>query len=76
MPVFSPEADQAGAEGIVVIEAVIGRDGGVTSARVIQGVPLLNGAALAAVRQWQYTPTRLNGAPVEVLAAVTVRFVR
>ena len=47
-----------------------------TSARVIQGVPLLNGLALAAVRQWQYTPTRLNGVPVEVVATVTVRFVR
>jgi TonB family protein len=75
-PVFSPEADQAGAEGIVVIDAVIGKDGNVSSARVLQGVPLLNGAALAAVRQWQYTPTLLNGAPVEVLATVTVWFVR
>jgi TonB family protein len=76
MPVFSPEADQAGAEGLVLIDAVIGKDGNVSSARVIQGVPLLNGAALAAVRQWQYTPTLLNGAPIEVVATVTVRFVR
>lgn len=75
-PVFPPEADQAGAEGIVVIDAVIGLDGSVNSARVIQGVPLLNNAALTAVRQWQFTPTRLNGRPIEVLATVTVRFVR
>ena len=76
MPAFPPEADQAGAEGIVVIDAVIGQDGSVNSARVIQGVPLLNDAALDAVRQWQFTPTRLNGRPIEVLATVTVRFVR
>jgi protein TonB len=75
-PLFPPEADKAGAEGIVVIDAVIGQDGSVNSARVIQGVPLLNDAALTAVRQWQFTPTRLNGRPIDVLATVTVRFVR
>ena len=75
-PEFPAEADQAGAEGVVVIDAAIGLDGSVTSARVIQGVPLLNNAALTAVRQWQFTPTRLNGRPIEVLATFTVRFVR
>ena len=75
-PVFPAEADQAGAEGVVIIDAAIGQDGSVTSARVIQGVPLLNDAALTAVRQWQFTPTRLNGRPIEVLATFTVRFVR
>jgi protein TonB len=37
-------------------------------------VPLLDQAALAAVRQWRYTPTRLNGVPVEVVMTVTVTF--
>src|SRR5262245_55547632 len=75
-PIYPAEASAAGAEGDVVIEAVIGRDGAVTSARVLQGVPLLNIPALDAVRQWKYTLTRLNGQPVDVMATVTIRFVR
>ena len=75
-PIYPAEAAAVGAEGDVVIEAVIGRDGDVTSARVLQGVPLLNAPALAAVRQWKYSPTRLNGQPVDVMATVTIRFVR
>ena len=37
-------------------------------------VPLLDQAALSAVRQWRYTPTRLNGEPVAVIMTVTVNF--
>jgi len=37
-------------------------------------IPLLDDAAVAAVRQWKYIPTLLNGAPVEVLMTVTVQF--
>ena len=43
--------------------------------RVLTGHPLLNPAALDAVRQWRYTATRLNGVPVAVLMTVTVRFI-
>ena len=75
-PIYPAAAAAAGAEGDVVIEAVIGRDGAVTSARVLQGVPLLNIPALDAVRQWKYTPTRLNGQPVDVMVTVTISFVR
>jgi TonB family protein len=41
---------------------------------VLRSVPLLDEAALPAVRQWQYTPAKLNGLPVSVLMTVTVRF--
>ena len=58
----------------MIIEATIGADGHVVDARVLQSIPLLDGAALDAVRQWQYTPTRLNGIPVPVVMTVTVRF--
>jgi periplasmic protein TonB len=57
-----------------VLECVIDTDGRVTELRVISGHPLLAGAALEAVRSWQYTPTRLNGQPVRVILNVTVRF--
>jgi protein TonB len=61
-------------EGIVVIEAIIGSDGRVTNARVLKSTPFLDSAALAAVREWEYTPTLLNGRPTAVIMAVTVRF--
>jgi TonB family protein len=73
-PVYPAIAQQAGVQGIVIIEAVIGTDGGVQSARVLRPVPLLDQAALDAVTQWRYTPTLLNGQPVPVIMTVTVTF--
>ena len=46
----------------------------VVSARILRSVPLLDEAVLDAVRQWQYTPTLLNGVPVPVIMTVTVQF--
>ena len=74
-PVYHPLAIQARVQGIVIIEATIGPDGAVIDARVLRSVmPLLDEAAVAAVRQWQYTPTLLNGVPVPVIMTVTVQF--
>jgi len=42
--------------------------------RVLRSIPLLDAAAIEAVRQWQYTPTLLNGVPVPVIMTVTVNF--
>jgi len=41
---------------------------------VIRSIPLLDDAALKAVRQWRYTPTLLNGVPVAVIMTVSVTF--
>ncbi len=60
-PVYPPIAQSARIEGIVIIEATIGEDGQVINARVLRSVPLLDQAALDAVRQWEYMPTQLNG---------------
>jgi protein TonB len=49
-------------------------DGKITNARVLRSVPMLDQAALDAVMQWEFTPTRLNGQPVPVLMTVTVQF--
>jgi protein TonB len=73
-PVYPPIAQAAGIQGIVIIEATISTDGRVVDARVLRSVPLLDQAALAAVRQWEYTPTMLNGVPVPVVMTVTVSF--
>jgi periplasmic protein TonB len=73
-PVYPPLALASRAEGVVIIEATIGVDGRVENARVLRSRPLLDEAALAAVRQWVYTPTLLNGVPVPVIMTVTVQF--
>jgi protein TonB len=73
-PVFPPIAIAAHVSSVVVLECTIDTAGQVTEARILRGHPLLDAAALAAVRQWRYTPTRLNGVAVPVLMTVTVRF--
>lgn len=73
-PVYPAIAQAARVQGIVIIEATIGADGHVINARILRSVPLLDEAALEAVRQWQYTPTLLNGVPVPVIMTVTVQF--
>ena len=73
-PVYPVIAQQAKVDGIVIIEAIIGIDGRVKEARVLRSRPLLDEAALEAVRQWVFTPTMLNGVPVPVIMTVTVNF--
>lgn len=67
-------AIQARVQGIVIIEATIGPDGAVDDAKLLRSIPLLDEAALEAVRQWEFTPTLLNGVAVPVIMTVTVNF--
>ena len=73
-PDYPQIAQRAGIDGFVIIEAVIATDGTVRDARVLRSIPLLDRAALDAVRQWRYEPTRLNGVIVPVMVTVTVQF--
>jgi protein TonB len=73
-PVYPAIAQSARVQGIVIIEATIGPDGRVTDARVLRSIPLLDDAALQAVKEWQFTPTLLNKEPVPVVMTVTVQF--
>ncbi len=75
-PVYPAIAQSARVAGVVTIEATIGPDGKVIDAKVVRSIPLLDQAALDAVRQWEYTPTLLNGVPVAVLVTVTITFTR
>jgi protein TonB len=61
-------------QGVVILETVIGPDGKVQDARVLRSIPLLDQAAVESVRQWEFTPTLLNGSPVPVIMTVTVQF--
>ena len=73
-PTYPPIAQSARVQGVVIIEATIGPGGKVQDARVLRSIPLLDAAALDAVRQWEFTPTLLNGVPVPVIMTVTVQF--
>jgi TonB family protein len=75
-PVYPAVAQSAHVTGAVTIEATIGTDGKVVDAKVVRSIPMLDQAALDAVRQWEYLPTMLNGKPVPVLVTVTVNFTR
>ena len=73
-PVYPPEAVQARVQGVVILECTIDPTGRVVKTKVLRGIPLLTEAAVAAVGQWEYTPTLLNGVPVPVIMTVVVTF--
>lgn len=74
LPVYPPLAKQARISGAVRLEAIIARDGTIMGLRAVSGHPLLIPAALAAVKQWLFQPTYLNGDPVEVASEIEVTF--
>ena len=74
MPVYPTLARSARVGGTVHVEATIGSNGKVADARVVKSVPLLDQAALDAVNQWEYAPTRVRGVAVPVVITVAVNF--
>ena len=73
-PVYPLPAMSARVGGNVLIEAIIGADGKVRDARVVKSIAVLDQAALDAVRQWEFEPSRLNGMPVAVSMIIIVTF--
>jgi TonB family protein len=73
-PIYPQIAISAGVQGIVILEATISEAGTIENLRVLKSHPLLERAAIEAVKQWRYTPTRLNGVPVPIIMTVTVNF--
>lgn len=59
-------------EGRVELHAIIATDGSIQSLEVVSGDPLFYASALAAVREWRYRPTYLDGQPVEVETQISV----
>ena len=74
-PDYPALARQVRAQGLVVLRAVISREGTIQNLQVLSGHPMLVQAAVNAVRQWRYRPYVLNGEPVEVETEVKVNFV-
>jgi TonB family protein len=73
-PIYPPLALAASVTGVVIIETRIGTDGSVEEAHVLRSIPLLDQAALDAVKQWRFTPTLLNGQAVPIIMTTTVNF--
>jgi TonB family protein len=74
-PSYTEEARKARISGIVIVEAVIGRDGLVKNVHVLKPLPFgLDQAAVDAVKQWTFKPGTLEGKPVDVLFNLTVNF--
>ncbi|TMQ50873.1 MAG: TonB family protein [Candidatus Eisenbacteria bacterium] len=73
-PDYPDIAREAGVDGVVLVQALVGKDGKVKDVRVVKPIPMLNDAAIAAVKQWVFKPALSNNKPVAVWVAVPVRF--
>jgi protein TonB len=74
-PVYPQDLKVQGMAATVKIKAIISKTGDLLNPKVVNTVePALAQAALDAVKQWQYSPTLLNGQPIEVLTTIDVVF--
>ena len=73
-PVYPPEARAQRLQGLVVLQAVIGRDGSVQDLKLVRGYFVLAKAAIAAVKQWRFRPYTQNGRPLETQTVITIAF--
>jgi TonB family protein len=73
-PVYPAAAQEARVQGIVILEVRIDEHGDISDTRLLRSIPLLDAAAIDAVRQWKYEPTLLNGSAVPVVMTVTTNF--
>lgn len=73
-PEWPQEARDAGAQGMVILQADVATDGTVRDARVVRGQPLLTAAAVEAVRRWRFEPAGPDGRPDPMTVTVTVQF--
>ena len=73
-PVYPPMALQAGVQGVVIVEVLIDSAGDVAEGRVLRSIPLLDQAALNAVKQWKFVPLTVDGVARPALMTVTVSF--
>ena len=73
-PTYPALARSARIQGVVVLQAVISKDGSIENLHLVSGHPMLAPAAIDAVKQWKYKPYFLNGEPVEVETTINVNF--
>ncbi len=74
-PQYPEVARRARVQGVVIVEAIIDKNGNVTDVQLRKGLPYgLSEAALKAVNQWKFKPATLGDQPVAVFYSLTVRF--
>jgi TonB family protein len=74
-PQYTEIARKARIQGVVIVEAIIDKDGSVTEVKVLKGLPMgLDQAAVDAVQVWRFQPATLNGKPVAVIYNLTINF--
>jgi periplasmic protein TonB len=73
-PIYPDIARDAGVDGQVMVQALVGKDGRVKDVRVVKSIPMLDQSAINAVKQWVFKPALSNNKPVAVWVAVPVKF--
>jgi TonB family protein len=74
-PQYTEIARKARIQGVVIVQAIIDKEGRVTNVKVLKGLPMgLEAAAVDAIKQWRFKPATLNGRPVTVYYNLTVNF--
>lgn len=73
-PVYPRQAIQMHVQGAVQLQAMIDRQGRISSVKLLKGDPMLARAAVDAVNQWRYKPYFLDGQPVDIQTQITVNF--
>jgi TonB family protein len=74
-PQYTEIARKARIQGVVIVQAIIDKEGKVTNIKVLKGLPMgLEEAAVDAMKQWKFKPATLNGRPVTVYYNLTVNF--
>ena len=73
-PEYPELARRAKVEGVVILEAIVDRHGHVEDVRVLRSIPLLDRAAVDAVRHWRYSPLLVSGRPESFIVTVTINF--
>jgi len=74
-PQYPDMARKARIAGMVIVEAIINKNGEVEQVKVIKGLPMgMSESAVEAVKQWKFKPGTMNGEPVDVIFNLTVNF--
>ena len=73
-PTYPPMALAANLEGMVILEAIVDEEGAVQEVKVLRSQGVFDRPAVAAVRQWRYSPLLLNGRPARFILTVVLTF--
>jgi TonB family protein len=73
-PEYPMKAREEGWQGTVKVQALVGKDGTIHDAFVLDSVHGLDDAALACVWEWKFEPAQGKDGPIAVWVAIPVKF--